>query len=63
MLAWRFFGGGLFALGEKPTGSKDPYALRRAALGGIRLIMENGVRLHLAAVFRAARALFPAPTS
>ncbi|HMF06545.1 MAG TPA: glycine--tRNA ligase subunit beta, partial [Methylocella sp.] len=32
---------------EKPTGSKDPYALRRAALGVIRLILENGVRLHL----------------
>ncbi len=32
---------------EKPTGSKDPYALRRAALGVIRLILENGLRLNL----------------
>lgn len=38
---------GFFAIGEKPTGSKDPYALRRAALGIIRLILENGLRLRL----------------
>ena len=36
-----------FAIGEKPTGSGDPYALRRAALGVIRIIRENGLRLHL----------------
>src|SRR5215472_8580162 len=36
---------GFWAIDEKPTGSKDPYALRRAALGVIRLILENGVRL------------------
>ena len=30
-----------FAIGEKPTGSRDPFALRRAALGVIRLILEN----------------------
>ena len=35
---------GFFAIDEKPTGSKDPYALRRAALGVIRLILENDVR-------------------
>lgn len=35
---------GFFAIDEKPTGSKDPYALRRAALGVIRLVLENGVR-------------------
>src|SRR5882672_1574043 len=35
---------GFWAIDEKPTGSKDPYALRRAALGVIRLIVENGVR-------------------
>lgn len=34
-------------INEKPTGSKDPYALRRAALGVIRLLLENGVRLNL----------------
>ena len=35
---------GFFAIDEKPTGSKDPFALRRAALGVIRLVLENGVR-------------------
>ena len=38
---------------EKPTGSKDPYALRRAALGVIRLILENNIRVRLAEVFDA----------
>jgi glycyl-tRNA synthetase beta chain len=38
---------GFWAIDEKPTGSKDPYALRRAALGVIRLIVENGLRLPL----------------
>ena len=36
---------GFWAIDEKPTGSKDPYALRRAALGVIRLIVENTLRL------------------
>ncbi len=36
---------GFFAIDEKPTGSKDPYALRRAALGVIRLVLDNGLRL------------------
>jgi glycyl-tRNA synthetase beta chain len=35
---------GFWAIDEKPTGSKDPYALRRAALGVIRLVLENGLR-------------------
>ncbi len=48
---------GFFAMDEKPTGSKDPYALRRAALGVIRLILENELRLPLAKVFEAADAL------
>jgi glycyl-tRNA synthetase beta chain len=39
---------GFWAIDEKPTGSKDPYALRRAALGVIRIILENGLRLRLA---------------
>jgi len=39
---------GFWAIDEKPTGSKDPYALRRAALGVIRLVVENGVRIGLA---------------
>ena len=42
---------GLFAIDEKPTGSRDPFALRRAALGVIRLIVENGLRLPLTKVF------------
>jgi glycyl-tRNA synthetase beta chain len=39
---------GFFAIGEKPTGSGDPYALRRAALGVIRIVREGGVRFALA---------------
>jgi glycyl-tRNA synthetase beta chain len=39
---------------EKPTGSKDPFALRRAALGVIRLIIENNLRLSLLEVFAVA---------
>ena len=38
---------GFWAIEEKPTGSKDPYALRRAALGVIRIILENKLRLPL----------------
>ncbi len=42
---------GFWAIDEKPTGSKDPFALRRAALGVIRLIVGNGVRLNLRQIF------------
>lgn len=45
---------GFFALGEKPTGSKDPFALRRAALGIIRLVLENNLRLPLRPVIEMA---------
>ncbi|GEO13111.1 glycine--tRNA ligase subunit beta [Microvirga aerophila] len=38
---------GFWAIDEKPTGSKDPYALRRAALGVIRLVLENNLKLSL----------------
>ncbi len=38
---------GFWAIDEKPTGSKDPYALRRAALGVIRIVLENELRLSL----------------
>ncbi|WP_237479871.1 glycine--tRNA ligase subunit beta [Lichenibacterium dinghuense] len=38
---------GFWAIDEKPTGSKDPFALRRAALGVIRIVIENGLRLRL----------------
>ncbi len=49
---------GFFAIDEKPTGSKDPYALRRAALGVIRLVIENKLRLPLARAFGAAFMIF-----
>jgi glycyl-tRNA synthetase beta chain len=39
--------GGFWAIGEKPTGSGDPYQLRRAALGVIRIVLENDLRLLL----------------
>ena len=45
---------GFFAIDEKPTGSKDPYALRRAALGIIALILENKLRLALRSFFEMA---------
>ncbi|MBO6899933.1 MAG: glycine--tRNA ligase subunit beta [Rhizobiaceae bacterium] len=45
---------GFWAIDEKPTGSKDPYALRRAALGVIRIVVENGVRLNLIDCVRLA---------
>ena len=45
---------GFFAIGERPTGSKDPFALRRAALGIIRLILENELRLPLRRIFGQA---------
>ena len=45
---------GFWAIDEKPTGSKDPYALRRAALGVVRMVLENGVRLGLGPIADAA---------
>jgi len=45
---------GFWAINEKPTGSKDPFALRRAALGVVRIILENGVRLEFAEIFFSA---------
>ena len=49
---------GFFGIDEKPTGSKDPYALRRAALGVIRLILENDHRIPLSRVFSTAAKLY-----
>ncbi len=46
---------GFWAIDEKPTGSKDPYALRRAALGVIRIMLESELRLPLVDLFAAAR--------
>jgi glycyl-tRNA synthetase beta chain len=43
---------GFFYIDEKPTGSKDPFALRRAALGLIRIILENGIRIRLGGPIR-----------
>ncbi len=48
---------GFWAIDQKPTGSKDPYALRRAALGVIRIVLGNGLRLSLNELFTAALAL------
>jgi glycyl-tRNA synthetase beta chain len=44
---------GFWAIGETPTGSKDPYALRRAALGVIRILVENEIRLPLRRTIRS----------
>jgi glycyl-tRNA synthetase beta chain len=41
---------GFWAIDEKPTGSKDPYALRRAALGVIRTVLDNNLRIKLSSV-------------
>lgn len=45
---------GLFAIGEKPTGSKDPFALRRAAIGIINILIENKLHLPLHKIFDSA---------
>ena len=47
---------GFWAIDEKPTGSKDPYALRRAALGVVRIVLEKELRLHLSPVIQFALA-------
>jgi glycyl-tRNA synthetase beta chain len=46
---------GFWAIDEKPTGSKDPYALRRAALGVIRIVLEGELRLSLLGVAPTCR--------
>jgi glycyl-tRNA synthetase beta chain len=48
---------GFWATGEKPTGSGDPYQLRRAALGVIRIVLENDLRLPLVTAFEQAAEL------
>ncbi|MFT3723793.1 MAG: glycine--tRNA ligase subunit beta [Hyphomonadaceae bacterium] len=57
---------GFWAIGEKPTGSKDPYALRRAALGVIRIVLQSGARFglykaSLVGLFNLALASNPPP--
>jgi glycyl-tRNA synthetase beta chain len=49
---------GFWAINQKPRGSKDPYALRRAALGIVRIILENGLLIHLKPILSDALALY-----
>ncbi|MGX7871870.1 glycine--tRNA ligase subunit beta [Mesorhizobium sp. ORM6] len=49
---------GFWAIDEKPTGSKDPYALRRAALGVVRILVENRIQMRLACPFASAGARY-----
>ncbi|MGQ0697147.1 MAG: glycine--tRNA ligase subunit beta [Panacagrimonas sp.] len=51
---------GIFAIGQKPTASKDPFALRRAALGVLRICIEGELPLDVASLLEAALALQPA---
>jgi glycyl-tRNA synthetase beta chain len=51
---------GIFAVGQKPSGNKDPFALRRAALGLARTLIEGGMELDLEALLREAVELLPA---
>ncbi|WP_043341148.1 glycine--tRNA ligase subunit beta [Belnapia moabensis] len=53
---------GFFAVGERPTGSGDPFALRRAALGVIRMTREGGLRLGLAGLIGEAFFGYPQAT-
>lgn len=50
---------GIFALGQKPTGAKDPFGLRRAAIGVLRILLEGGFDLDLRALLVRAVALQP----
>jgi len=50
---------GIFAIGEKPGGDKDPFALRRAALAVLRIIVENGLTLDIHDLCREAAAGYP----
>ncbi len=49
---------GFFAIGETPTGSRDPFGLRRAGLGVIRMVLENELRLALGPIFARAVAAY-----
>src|SRR5882672_7007236 len=51
---------GLFSIGQQPTGDKDPFGLRRAALGVVRILVENRLRLSLKELIHAAFEPFPA---
>ena len=54
---------GFFAIDERPTGSKDPFALRRAALGVIRIIVENRLRMPLRSMLDRALNRYGIPVS
>jgi glycyl-tRNA synthetase beta chain len=54
---------GIFAVGQKPSGNKDPFALRRAALGLARTLIESGMELDLEALLREAVELLPTITA
>ena len=54
---------GLFAAGERPTGDKDPFALRRAALGIVRLLVERNLPLSLMDLFKIAITTLPGELS
>lgn len=51
---------GIFAIGQKPTASKDPFALRRTALGVLRILLEAGLALNLRSLLQGALAAQPA---
>jgi glycyl-tRNA synthetase beta chain len=50
---------GIFAIGQKPTGTKDPFGLRRAAIGALRILVEKKLDLDLRALIARAAALQP----
>ncbi len=50
---------GIFAIEQRPTGTKDPFALRRAALGILRILLENNIELDLVALLALAASLQP----
>ena len=54
---------GFWIIGEKPNGSKDPFALRRAALGVIRIIIENNLRLPLRQILASSLKLYESKVS
>ena len=54
---------GFFSIGQAPTGSRDPFALRRAALGVIRLIFENGLRVRLEDLIATAGLAYDKPAA
>lgn len=50
---------GIFGINQLPTGDKDPYGLRRATLGVLRILIENGIDLDLKTVLEKAKSLYP----